>query len=125
MKSGAVLVLLLVFMAMSITITTAATLLTISASQSSSRQDLSYVALAVAETGLEDTLMRHLRDPGFAGVSTLTVGSGVATINISSADGIFTFTSTGQFGRFIRTVRAVASDSEGIMNVTAWNEIFP
>ncbi len=125
MKSGAVLVLLLVFTAIAITIITAATMLTISTTQSASRQDIGYTALAVAESGLEDALMRHLRNPGFTGTETLTVGTGVATINVSDGGGAFTFTSTGQINGFTRTVQAETQDSGGIMNVNAWREIFP
>jgi len=124
MKPGVALVLLLVFMAIAITVTSAAVLLTISFSQSSTRQDISHAALSVAESGMENALMRLLRNPAYSG-ETLTVDDGVATINVSSGGGTYTVTSTGQVGDYSRTVRVLVQDSGGIMNLTSWLEIYP
>jgi hypothetical protein len=124
MKPGIALVLLLVFMAIAITVTTAATLLTISGSQATSRQDISHQSLSVAESGMENALMRLIRNPFYAG-ETLTVGDSLATISVSSVGGTYTLTSTGQVGQFTRTVQVTVQDSGGIMSLTSWHEIYP
>lgn len=124
MKPGAALILLLVFMAVAITITTAATLLTISSTQAASRQDIGHAALAIAESGLENAYIQILRDPSFTG-ETLTVGSGVATITVSSVSGVFTLTSTGVVDGFSRTVRSLVQDNGGVYNLSSWTEIYP
>lgn len=124
MKKGVALILLLVFMAIAITVTAAATLLTVSSSQSSSRQDISHQALSAAESGMENALMRIIRDPSYQG-ETLTVDSAVATITVSSASGVFTITSTGSVGQFTRSVRATMQDTSGILSLTSWREIYP
>jgi type II secretory pathway component PulK len=124
MKSGVALVLLLVFMAIAITITTAATMLTISSSQSSSRQDISYQALSVAESGMENALMRLIRDPSYSG-ETLTVDTGVATITVNNVGSVFTVNSTGTFGQYSRSVQVTMLDNGGIMSLSTWREIYP
>jgi len=58
MRRGQTLVLLLVFMAMAITITTAAVMVTVVNSQMGSKWEQGEAALAVAESGAENALIR-------------------------------------------------------------------
>lgn len=122
MKSGQTLVMLLVFMSMAITVTTASVAVSISNSYSNSRLHMSNQALAVAEAGMENALLRLLRDPLYSG-ETLPVGDGVATIVTSGTNPVI-ITSTGQVGDFQRTVQVSGSFVGLIFNINSWNQLF-
>lgn len=122
MKKGQTLVLLLIFMAMAITITTAAVVVIIANSQMGSKWEQGETALAVAESGAENALLRLLRDPSYAG-ETLTVGPGSATIVVSGANP--TVNVTGRVGDFTRQVRVTTTFAGGILTVNTWNEVWP
>jgi hypothetical protein len=123
MKSGQTLIILLVFMMVSIIVTTTAITLAISGVQASGRQVLSSQALDIAESGIENALIKLLRDPSYTG-ETLTVGDGIATIVVTGS-GDNTITSIGRYGNFERTIRVTTTYSAGITSVTSWQEIFP
>jgi len=123
MKKGFALVLLLIFTSVAITIATAATILTISNSRSSSAGQMSQSALTTAESGVENALLRLLRNPGYTG-ETLTVGVGIATISTSGTSP-YLITSTGRVGNYVRTVEVTANYIGGILTVGTWREIYP
>lgn len=122
MKSGQTLVFLLVFMTMAITVTTAAVMVVIGNSQAASKFEQSLMAYSVAEAGVEEALLRILRDPGFSG-ATLTIGQGIATISASGTT-TKTILSAGSFNNFLRQVQVTASYVSGILTVTSWQEVF-
>lgn len=124
MKSGQTLVLLMVFMAIAITVITASILLTISVSQSASRQETGSAVLQLAESGIEDALMQILRNPATTGTYSLPLDDQTATISISGADP-YVVRSTAQIGNLIRIVQAQASFLDGRLSVSSWQEIYP
>ncbi len=122
-KRGQTLVLLLAFMAIAITITTAAVVVLISNSQSASKFALGTEAYDVAESGVENALVRLLRDPSYTGES-LTVGQGTATIAVTGT-GPYTVTSTGVVSDFSRRIQVTANYTNGVLTVTSWSEVYP
>jgi hypothetical protein len=123
MKSGQTLAMLLVFMSIAITVTTAAVFVSISNTQSSSKFADGFSAYDIAESGIENALLRLLRNPSYTG-ETLTVGDGTATI-IVSGTGPYTIVSSGQVGNFRRQITAVTNDTGGALTITSWIETFP
>jgi hypothetical protein len=124
MKSGQALVILLVFMVVATTVTFAAVGLTVSGSQSSTRQELGAEVYTIAESGVENGLIRLLRDPDYPG-ETLTVGNGTATIVVDTVGNTSTITATGRVDNFVRVVRVTTVTSGGVLTVSSWQEIFP
>jgi len=122
MKSGQTIVMLLVFMAIAITVTTASVFLSISNSQNSSRLQISNEALAVAESGMENALLRLLRDPSYTG-ETLPVGDGNATISLAGSSPVV-ITSVGRMGNYVRTVRVTGSFAGVIFNINSWTQVY-
>jgi len=125
MKSGQVLVMLLVFMTVAITVTVASVALSIDSSRAVSKMEVSGMAASVAESGIENALLRLLRNPGFTG-ETLPVGDGTVTITVTGTNPII-ITSTGEAGGFVRRVRVTASyagDADMILNIDSWQEIY-
>lgn len=121
-RSGQTIVFLLVFMAMAITITTGAVVVIIANSQMASKWEQGETALAIAESGAENAMLRLLRDPDYLG-ETLTVGSGTATIVVSGANP--TITVTGVSGNFSRQVQVTTTYSGGVLTVNRWTELWP
>lgn len=120
-KTGQSLVTLLVFMMIAISVTSAATVLIVNSSLATSELEESEIAYNVAESGIENALLRMLRNPNYTG-ETLAVGSGTATITITGTNPK-TIVSEGRVGNFIRKVQVVA-DYSSILNITSWQEIY-
>ena len=119
-ESGQTLVTLLVFIVMATVVTTAATAVMINTSQASTRVEGSNLATSVAESGIENALLRLLRDPSYTG-ETLSVGNGSATITVSGTDPK-TITSIGRINNYIKTVEVTVTYNDNIMTVTSWKE---
>lgn len=119
-NSGQALVTLLVFMIVAITIVTASVgvVMTNSLAAGSAAQTTS--ARSVAESGVENALIRLERNPSYTG-ETLTVGNGSALVTVTGG-AIKTITSIGTDGNFKRTIIATASESSYVWSVTSWKE---
>jgi hypothetical protein len=122
MKKGETLVTLLVFMVVAITVTTSAAMIILSSSLNAAKfqegQDASYIA----ESGIEDALLRLLRDPSFSG-ETLTVGSGTATVTVSGTTTKI-ITSVGKINSFTRKIQVTAGSTGGSLVITPpWQEV--
>jgi hypothetical protein len=122
MKKGQALVILLVFMAVAITVTTTAAMILMGAQKTTSSYEVSTDAYSVAESGMENALMRLLRDPDYSG-ETLTVGDGIATISATGQGAVVI--SAGRVGNYIRTIKVTAGFTNNILTVNTWQEIYP
>ena len=119
-EAGQSLVALLAFMVMAVTLTSAATIVTVVNATTSSKFSLGEEALTVAEAGVDNAMLRLVRDSSYSG-ETLTVGSGTATITVSGS-GTKTITSVGLVGTFRRTVVATATIASTVLTLTSWVE---
>lgn len=120
-EKGQTLVALLAFMAMAIALTTSATIVTLTNTQAGSAYEQSQKALSYAEAGIDNALIRLLRNPNYSG-ETLTVGSGTATISISGSGNI-TITSVGVQNNFQRTIQATVTYTNNTFTLDSWSEI--
>lgn len=127
-QQGQTLVILLFFMVLSITITTAAVLMNFANAQSTTTLVQGNDAYTIADSGMENALLRLLRNPGYTG-ETLTVGSGTA---VSTVTGVgtqaspFTVTAKGtSVNNFVRTIQTTAYfDSNNAFIVGQEKELF-
>jgi hypothetical protein len=121
-QAGQALVTLLFFILISLTITSGAIIIIIANSQSVSKfqeGDLSYYA---AESGVENALLRLLRDPDYTG-ETLMIGSTTVIATVSGAVFPKTVTATGQNGNFIRKVQAQINYDGTHYTFSNWKEL--
>jgi len=118
---GQALITLLFFVLISLTITSAAIIIIIANSISVSRFQEGTLAYYIAESGLENALLRLLREPNYIG-ETLTVGSGIAVITVTGANPK-TVVSVGQNGNFKRTVQAQMTYNSGYYTFSNWKEL--
>lgn len=118
---GSTLITLLVFMIVALSVTTTAVAILIVNSQSGSMQEQGTEAYGAAESGIENAIIRLLRNPAYTG-ETLSVGLNTAVITVSGI-GPYTITSTGTRGNYTRKVQAIIDYTDGILTVASWKEI--
>lgn len=123
MKSGQSLIILLVFVAVAVTITAASASLAVINSSSSSNIELGQLTYNITESGIENALMRLLRDPEYTG-ETLTVDDGTATITVAGTYPSLTVVSQGTLGGFSRRIQAVVQFTSGVMSISSWREVY-
>ncbi|MBI4009480.1 hypothetical protein HY357_04550 [Candidatus Roizmanbacteria bacterium] len=122
MKKGQALIMLLVFIIIGITVTSAAVAIMIINSTSAQKAESGTVAFQIAESGIENALLRLLRDPTYTGETNLPIGDGSSSISVIGSNP-YTITATGVNGNFTRKLEAVVNYN-GIMNITSWREIY-
>lgn len=120
-KKGQALVSLLAFIAMASVITTAAVSVAIITARSGDDFSQGNKALSVAQSGIENAILRLLRNDTYSG-ETMNIDSDSVTINVSGA-GVKTITSSAVVGNFKRAVEVVGSYSNNTFTVTTWKEI--
>lgn len=123
LQSGQALVTLLFFTVIGITVVAGSVMVIFANSLSGMRFQQGSVAYEIAQSGMENGLLRLLRDPGYTG-ETLSVGSGSASIAVvpSGVDG-YTVTSVGTLGNFTRRIESTVTYSDNEFEVTSRKEI--
>jgi len=120
-EKGQALITLLFFILISLTITTGAIIIIVTNSISASKIQEGTLAYYVAESGVENALLRLLRDPNYTG-ETLMIGSGTAVITVSG-NNPKTVLSVGQNGNFKRKVQAQINYNNGYYTFSNWREL--
>jgi hypothetical protein len=120
-QSGYASVTLMVFVVIGITITAAATTIILINSLAASRMQQGMVAYDVAENGMENGIIRFLRDPVNYTGETINTGNDTALISVSAdKDSI---TSVGISGNYRRKIEAQIDYTDDF-NITSWKEIY-
>jgi hypothetical protein len=119
---GQALVTLLIYILIIITISTAAVILLVTNTTAGTKLQEGTVAYYAAESGVENALLRVLRDPTYTGESNLQIGDATADIVVTPGSPT-TIVSTGRAGTFIRKIRVVADYIDGYYTVSSWEEI--
>jgi len=120
-ERGQALVTLLFFVLISLTITSAAIIIIITNSISVSKLEDGALAYYTAESGVENALLRLLRDPNYTG-ETLTIEGVTTTITVSGSNPK-TVTSVGQSGNFKRKVSVQMTYNNGYYTFSNWREL--
>lgn len=120
-ESGYMLTALLVFLVVIIIITTTSVLVSVSSLRSETYFDSGSEALAAADSGAENAILRLLRDPTYLG-ETLQVGNTDVIITVvGSAPQVVTVVADS--GSFERTVEVRLQRVDGMLQVTSWKEL--
>lgn len=122
-QQGQSLVILLVFMVLAIITTTMAVALVIVNTTAASGVEQGDMALKLSESGVENALLRLVRDPAYVGTETLPLGSGSITATVSAGNPIIIM-SEGKQGDFVRTASVSASFVNTVLTVHSWREVF-
>ncbi|OGG34951.1 hypothetical protein A2363_01880 [Candidatus Gottesmanbacteria bacterium RIFOXYB1_FULL_47_11] len=122
LSHGQALVVLLVFMVVAITMTTMAVALLVINANAASQVEQGDMAVAIAQSGAENAILRLARNPGYTG-ETLTVDGGSATVTVTGTNPL-TVTSVGTYNGFVRGVVASASFLDTVLTVNSWQEVY-
>src|SRR3990167_6895468 len=102
---GHVLVILLFFMILAVTVITASVSLMILSSSGTTMYISGNQAKVLAEVGIENALVRLLRDPNYSG-ENLVIGDGSVEVSVSGLS-IKTITATGKINNQIKRIEVL------------------
>jgi hypothetical protein len=121
-NSGFASVALIIFTVIATTIITAASYALINSSSANTQAEQSTIAMNIAESGIENGLVRFSRDIGYTG-ETLLFSGGRAIITKPDD---FTLQSRGIYGDFVRTIQVKITDYVNTNNLTinSWQEVY-
>lgn len=120
-EKGQALITLLFFVLISVTITSGAIIMIAVNSTSLSKLQEGTISYNAAEAGIENALLRVIRDPNYTG-ETLTIDSAIVVITVSGGNPK-TIVAVGTNGNFKRTVEAKITYADGSYTFSGWKEI--
>lgn len=120
MKKGQTVITLLVFIAIAVTLTTGAIFVGLTNFLTATKIQQGEIAYFVAESGIENALLRLLRNPNYSG-ETLPVGEGTATVTVNGTPK--TVISEGKVGNFSRKIKVIVDDSGYTLSILFWKEV--
>ncbi len=121
-NSGQTLVLLVIFLAITIVVVSAVTTITIVNYTGATKFNQGDVALAIAESGAENGILRTIRNHNYVG-ETLPVGSGSAQITVTSGTTNPVIKSVGTIGTFRRVIEVRGSFNNNVFTINSWKEL--
>lgn len=120
-QSGYMLTALLVFLVVIIIITTTSVMISVSSLRSQTFFDGGSEALAAADSGAENAILRLLRDPSYTG-ETLQVGDSDVIIMVAGSSPQVV-TVVADSGSFERTIEVQLDRINGMLEVISWKEL--
>lgn len=117
-QKGQALVTMLFFMVIGLTITSAATIILFVNAAAGSTTEQGETAYEAAESGIENALLRLVRDPSYSG-ETMAVGPGYVVIQ--AANGLATASAT--VNNSVRKIQVQTVYNNNILTVSSWKEI--
>lgn len=120
-ESGQALIILLFYMVIAVTLVTTAVALTVSSSFNTMQEEEGNHALELAENGVENALLRLLRDTAYSG-ETMSIGDDSVSISVTGG-ATKTIISTGTRGSYQKALRVTATFANGVLNLISWQEI--
>lgn len=121
-NSGQALMTLVVYVGIAILIISAAVVMVLVNSITTNKFELGTNAYYAAENGIENAILRLLRNPNYTGES-LNIDQATVDISVSGTTQK-TITSVGKIGNFQRRIDAVVASSSGILTVGSWKEVY-
>ena len=123
-SSGQALVALLVFTVVTITLASAAIVIVLVNSTRAQTVEQGTITRTLAENGIENALIRLLRDPAYSG-ETLTSAEGDAIVEVvAGAGNIKTITSRAQSRGFVREIQVVVDTTNYQINIQSWKQTY-
>lgn len=120
-SAGMALVTVIIFAAVATIVITLGITLMVVQTSSSSRVASAQETLIIAESAMENALIRLLRNPNYAG-ETLTFPNGTATITVTGTTSK-TVTVTAEVLRSKRVLVVHLTESNGVTTIDSWNEV--
>lgn len=122
LQNGQAMITLLFFVIVGITVTSAATIIIMINSLSTNKLQQGLIVYSSAEAGIENALLRLLRDPNYKG-ETLTIGEGNVEVKVTGSSPII-ITSQAKEGDLLRKIEVQTQYTNNILTVSSWKEVF-
>lgn len=120
---GQALVTFIFFIAIMTTVTSGALAIVVNSSYGRTKAQLSSEAYTLAESGVENALLRIVRDPDYSG-ETMNIGDSEIVVAVTG-DVVKTIISTATTKDFVKQITATTSyNSNGELTVTSWKESY-
>jgi len=116
-QKGQSLITILFFMLISITIITAISSIILNSTSSGSSIEQGSVAYYSAESGVQNAILRLLRDPNYTG-ETMSINDGTVTIVVSGG----LITSTAHVANSIRKIQVQTGYTNNVLTISSWKE---
>lgn len=124
MKKGQALITLIIFIAISMVIITATVTMIAVNSEAASVNQQSLLTREAAENGIENALLRLLRDPSYGGETILAAINGYDTVITVTGDDINkTIISTATSNNYQRKIKVKITYNGNVMKVIFWQDI--
>lgn len=121
-RGGYIGILLAVIVLVLSIITTAAVALSVSSLRDTTMLARGQEAYALAESGIDNAVLRILRNPSYTGEANLSIGAGSVTIVVTGSNP-YTIESTALLNGSTRRIRATLGSVAGALTLTSWEEI--
>lgn len=122
-NSGQTLVTLLFFMVISLTVTAASAIIIIVNATTTGTLEQGTTTYYSAESGIENALLRFLRNPSFTGES-FTVDNNTVTSVVTPGGGeTYIFIATSSANQTVRTIQVTSVYNNHVMQIQSWKEI--
>lgn len=118
--AGQALVTLLFFVIVATVTVSAAVGIAIANLQSSSSFDFGNKAYFIAESGIENAVIRLIRDPSYSG-ETMNIDNGTAVITVNGTS-TYVIVSQGSVSGSIRKIQIQATYNNSVFTVNSWKE---
>lgn len=118
LQKGEAVVALLFFMTISMVIITSVVVIVLNTALAGSNVEQGTLAYYSAETGIENALLRLLRDSSYTG-ETMTVDQGTVVVQVSGN----TITSTATVANSIRKIQVQTLYNNNVLTISSWKEI--
>lgn len=102
---GQALITLLFFTLIAATICSSAVIILMTNSVNGTKLQQGSIAYEIAKSGIENAKLQLLRNPDYNG-ETVTIGNGIATVEVNSNNETFTIISSGKIGNYLRKAQA-------------------
>lgn len=120
-QHGFILTALLVFIVVILIISTTSIAISISSMRGQSFFEGGLVTLAAAESGVENAILRLLRDPEYTG-ETLAIGGAIVEIEVLATSPTI-ITVTADSGAYEKTIEVRLDRVAGVLQLQRWREI--
>lgn len=121
-RGGYIGILLAVIVLVLSIITTAAVAISVSSLRDTTMLARGQEVYALAESGIDNAVLRILRNPSYTGETNLSIGDGNVTITVTG-NNPYTIESTALLSGTTRRIRATLGSVAGVLTLTSWEEI--
>lgn len=121
LQSGQALLMLVFITLIALTIIASAAVVVSGNISSASVMEQGNHAYNIAESGVEEALIRMLRDPNYAGTGGTPMSINGGTVSIVVSNGVIT--STGVYNKNVRKIQAQTVYNNNVLTISSWKEI--